>query len=74
VRAARVREPSAFVDGRLDRGTLDEVHEVVASLDARAALAQIDALRTACDRAGNLPPAMRSHLGGLVATLEQRLQ
>src|SRR5688572_8506064 len=78
VRASRVREPTRFIDGRLDRGTLDEVGEIVGSLagltrEAQVALAHIAQLQAACDRAGNLPPDRRHELGALVGMLEARL-
>jgi Zn-dependent M28 family amino/carboxypeptidase len=78
VRATRVREPTRFVDGTLDRGTLDEVGEIVGALagltgEAAVALAHIAQLQAACDRAGNLPPGRRHELGALVGMLEARL-
>jgi Zn-dependent M28 family amino/carboxypeptidase len=78
VRATRMREPTRFIDGRLDRGTLDEVGEIVGSLagltpEAAVALAHIEQLQTACDRAGNLPAGRRHELGALVEMLEARL-
>jgi Peptidase family M28 len=79
VRAARTRDATRFVHASLDRGTLDEVGEIVAALSAltpEAAMAQmyIQQLRDACDRAGNLPDQRRSEVGSLVAMLEARLQ
>jgi hypothetical protein len=79
VRAARVRDDTHFRNGRLDRGTLDEVAEILGALaplapEAVAALHQIGRLRAACDRAGNLPAAQRDQLAALVAMLEDRLQ
>jgi hypothetical protein len=78
VREARTRDPSRFVDARLDRGTLDEVAEVIdalAPVATEAAMAQqyVRALRAACDRAGNLPDRQRGDVGQLVAMLESRL-
>ncbi|HEY5922326.1 MAG TPA: M28 family peptidase, partial [Kofleriaceae bacterium] len=79
VRATRQREPTQFVDGSLDRGTLDELYEVVGSLatltpEAAAALDHVKKLRAACDRNGNLPAARRTDLAMLVGMLEARLQ
>lgn len=79
VRAARVRDDTRFQDGRLDRGTLDEIAEILAALaplapEAAAALHQVRRLHAACDRAGNLPATQRDQLGALVAMLEARLQ
>ena len=79
VRAARVREGTRFVDGRLDRGTLDEVAEVVEALaplapEARAGLARVEDLRSACDRTGSLPRSRRDEVGALVGMLESRLR
>jgi Zn-dependent M28 family amino/carboxypeptidase len=79
VRTARTRDELRFVDGRFDRGTLDEVGEIVAALrsvspEADAAARHIDQLRAACDRAGNLPAARRADLGALVGMLEARLR
>jgi Zn-dependent M28 family amino/carboxypeptidase len=79
VRAARTRDATQFVHGSLDRGTLDEVGEIVGALtglapDAAMAQTFINHLRDACDRAGNLPDARRGEVGSLVAMLEARLQ
>ncbi|MFL5446654.1 MAG: M28 family metallopeptidase [Myxococcales bacterium] len=79
VRASRTREDSPFVDERLDRGTLDELSEVITALaalspDAAAALEFVNRLRAACDRKGNLPEALRPDLCNVVAMLESRLQ
>jgi Zn-dependent M28 family amino/carboxypeptidase len=79
VRASRTRDPSGFVDASLDRGTLDEVGEVLAALAAlapEAAMAQahVQQLRAACDRDGNLPAARRHELGQLVTMLENRME
>jgi hypothetical protein len=79
VRAARVRDDTRFQDGRLDRGTLDEVAEILGALaplapEAAAALHQVRRLHAACDRGGNLPAAQRDQLTALVAMLEARLQ
>jgi Zn-dependent M28 family amino/carboxypeptidase len=78
VRLARRRDPTRFVDERLDRGTLDEVAEIVGGLaplapEAGAALVHIKELRALCDRAGNLPRSRRADVGNLVAMLEARL-
>ena len=79
VREARTRGGAEFLDdGRLDRGTLDEVRELVAALapltgEATPALRRIDELLASCDRAGALPNRRRAELGGLVSMLEQRL-
>lgn len=79
VRASRERDDTRFVDASLDRGTLDEVGEVIALLaasspEAAAALHRIEQLRAACDRDGNLPAGRRAALGSLVARLEARLE
>jgi Zn-dependent M28 family amino/carboxypeptidase len=79
VRASRTRAPSSFVDASLDRGTLDEVGEVLAALAAlapEAAMAQahVQQLRAACDRDGSLPAARRHELGQLVTMLENRME
>jgi hypothetical protein len=78
-RAARVRDATSFVDRNLDRGTLDELAEVIGALtsvtsEATAAVRHVEQLRAACDRDGNLPLARRSELSMLVAMLEARLQ
>ena len=78
VRATRTREPTEFVDARLDRGTLDEIGEIIAALtafspQAERALAQVNDLRAACDRAGNLPSGRRGEIASLVGLLEARL-
>ena len=79
VRASRTREDSSFVDERLDRGTLDELSEVITALaalspEAAAALEYVNRLRAACDRKGNLPEALRPDLCNVVGMLETRLQ
>ncbi|MFL5429178.1 MAG: M28 family metallopeptidase [Myxococcales bacterium] len=79
VRASRTRDDSPFVDERLDRGTLDELSEVITALaalspEAAAALEYVNRLRAACDRKGNLPEALRPDLCNVVAMLESRLQ
>jgi len=79
VRASRVREDTEFVDANLDRGTLDELDEVLGALasispDAADAQQLLHALRAACDRSGNLPAARRWELAGFVAGLEARLE
>ncbi|MFL5379804.1 MAG: M28 family metallopeptidase [Myxococcales bacterium] len=79
VRASRTRDDSPFVDERLDRGTLDELSEVITALaalspEAAAALEFVNRLRAACDRKGNLPEALRPDLCNVVAMLETRLQ
>ncbi len=76
-RASRSRE-TEFVDDSLDRGTLDEVGEVLDALSAlspEAAHARRHVLNLAasCDRAGHLPHAHRGELGALVVMLEQSL-
>jgi Zn-dependent M28 family amino/carboxypeptidase len=78
VRATRVREPTRFVDGALERGTLDEMGEIIGALvshtpEAAMALEHVKHLRGACDRAGNLPRGRRHELGELVGMLEARL-
>ena len=78
VRAARLREHTQFVDGTLDRGTLDEIGEVIGALaaltpEATGALAHVQKLRAACDREGNLPRHRHAELGVLVGMLESRL-
>jgi Zn-dependent M28 family amino/carboxypeptidase len=79
VRETRHRDELSFVDASLDRGTLDEVGEVIDALtpfspDAVAALRYVGELRAGCDRDGNLPARRRGELGSLVAMLEARLQ
>jgi len=79
VREARTREPTRFVDAALHRGTLDELHEVIGALVplsplAAGALAQVEQLRRACGRDGNLPAGGEAMLGSLVMALEQQLQ
>lgn len=79
VRESRTREPTRFVDASLDRPTLDELREVIGALtplapEAGSALAYVDRLRDACDRAGNLPVARRADVGSIIAMLEARLQ
>lgn len=79
VRRARTRDATRFTDARLDAGTLDEVGEVLAALEpfapeATFARDYLDKLRAACDRAGNLPTALRGEVGKLVEMLEERLQ
>jgi hypothetical protein len=80
VRALRVRDvPIAWeAAGAGDAATLDEVADLLGALaamspEAARALAQVRALRAACDRAGRLPAAQRHHLGALVGLLEARL-
>jgi len=79
VRASRVRDRPSFRDASLDRGTLDELAEVIGALvslspEASAALHHVQNLRDACDRHGELPLARRGELGSLVSALEARLQ
>ena len=78
VRASRVREETEFVDANLDRGTLDELDEVLGALaaispEAAGAHKLVQGLRAACDRNGNLPSERRPELAWLVAALEARL-
>jgi Zn-dependent M28 family amino/carboxypeptidase len=78
VRATRMREPTQFVDGALDRVTLDELGEIIGALaeltpEANGALAHVRKLRDACDRDGNLPRHRHAELGVLVGMLESRL-
>lgn len=79
VRASRTRTPTSFIDDAvLDRGTLDELAEIVAALlplDKRAAFAlgRINDLRRACDREGRLPRDRRPELATIVAMLESQL-
>jgi Zn-dependent M28 family amino/carboxypeptidase len=78
VRETRTREPTKFVDGTLDRGTLDELIEVIGALaplasQAAGALVHVQHLRAACDREGNLPRSRRAELGTLVTMLESSL-
>jgi Zn-dependent M28 family amino/carboxypeptidase len=79
VREARVRPATTFVDdAALDRGTLDEIAQIVAALaevspEAQLALRHVANLRAACDRDGNLPRSRRAELGSLVMLLESRL-
>jgi Zn-dependent M28 family amino/carboxypeptidase len=79
VRASRVRERPSFCDASLDRGTLDELIEVIGALrslspEASGALRHVEALRAACDRNGDLPVSRRGELGMLISALEARLQ
>jgi Zn-dependent M28 family amino/carboxypeptidase len=79
VRASRTRGDSPFVDERLDRGTLDELSEVIDALaalspEAAAALEYVKRLSAACDRKGDLPEALRPDLHNIVVMLETRLQ
>lgn len=79
VRATRTRDTPVFRDDSLDRGTLDELIEVIAALrpiapEAEAALVHVQNLRGACDRHGHLPPARRGELGTLISMLEARLE
>jgi hypothetical protein len=79
VRASRVRDRSAFRDASLDRGTLDELAEVIGALGALspevgAALQHVQLLRGACDRNGDLPVSRRRELSLLISMLEDRLQ
>ena len=78
VRASRVRECPSFRDASLDRGTLDELVEVIGALrslspDADATLHHVQQLRGACDRNGDLPRSRRGELARLVSALEGRL-
>lgn len=78
VRATRTRAPIAFRDTSLDRGTLDEVAEIVAALvplsnDASRALRQVKELQSACDRSGRLPRSRRPEVANLIFLLESRL-
>lgn len=78
VRASRDRDELRFVDASLDRGTLDEVGEMLdvlsaVSPEAGFARQQVTKLAGACDRAGNLPAARRGELGALVGMLESSL-
>ncbi len=79
VRASRTREPASFIDRTLDRGTLDEVGELLDVLtpfsqEAATARHQVTQLASQCDRAGNLPEKQRYALGALVGMLESSLQ
>ncbi|MEO8702067.1 MAG: M28 family peptidase [Kofleriaceae bacterium] len=79
VRASRTRDMPVFRDARLDRGTLDELAEVIGALSALAPQAttahrRVDQLRRACNRDGDLPPALHHELGSLITALEARLQ
>ena len=79
VRASRVRDRAAFRDASLDRGTLDELVEVIGALSslsphATAALHHVQQLRSACDRNGHLPASRRGELGLLISALEDQLQ
>jgi Zn-dependent M28 family amino/carboxypeptidase len=79
VRETRVRESIDYVHARLDRGTLDEIGEILQSLatltpEASRPLRDVERLRRACDRNGNLPSELRDQLGMIVMMLEARLQ
>jgi len=76
-RASRMRD-TVFVDDSLDRGTLDEVGELLEALapispEAAFARSHVLELVASCDRAGYLPANRRSELGSLVGMLEARL-
>jgi Zn-dependent M28 family amino/carboxypeptidase len=78
VRASRTREAIRFVDSRLDRGTLDEVGEIISALaqispEAARAEQRVQQLRDACDKNGNLPAARRVELTSFLAMLETSL-
>ena len=78
VRATRLRERPVFRDASLDRGTLEELAEVIEPLqpyssDAARVLRRVRELRAACDRSGDLPRALRPEIGALVGLLEARL-
>jgi Zn-dependent M28 family amino/carboxypeptidase len=78
-RASRSRDEAQFVDGALDRGTLDEVGEVLDQLvalspEAAHARRHVTKLAATCDRAGNLPANQRDQLGQLVVMLESSLE
>jgi hypothetical protein len=78
VRASRVRDRPEFRDASLDRGTLDELAEVIGALrsltpEADAALQHVDHLRRVCDRTGALPRGRQHEVGALVGMLEARL-
>lgn len=77
-RAARVREPTRFVDGALDRGTLDELGEVLDALaplapEAAYARVHVGTLAADCDRDGRLPARRRPEVGALIGMLESSL-
>jgi Zn-dependent M28 family amino/carboxypeptidase len=77
-RASRDRGESRFVDGTLDRGTLDEVGELLDVLspfssDAESARRHVAQLASTCDRAGNLTEMRRHEVGALVGLLEASL-
>ncbi|MGE0398104.1 MAG: M28 family metallopeptidase [Kofleriaceae bacterium] len=79
VRASRVRDRPRFCDASLDRGTLDELAEVIEALrplssEADRAMQHVHQLRGACDRNGDLPRHLRAEVGSLVVALESRLQ
>jgi hypothetical protein len=79
VRATCLREPIAFCDASLDRGTLDELAELVSALmplsaEAGAALNHVNHLRNACDRSGVLSRSRRAEVASLIGMLEARLQ
>jgi Zn-dependent M28 family amino/carboxypeptidase len=78
VRATRTREDTRFVDRRLDRGTLDEIVEIIGALaqvspDAARAQQRVQQLRDACDKDGNLTGARRFELASFLAMLETSL-
>jgi Zn-dependent M28 family amino/carboxypeptidase len=77
-RTARTREATQFRDDSLDRGTLDEVGEVLDALSALSpeaayARAHVGKLAASCDRDGRLPERRRSEVGSLVSMLEASL-
>lgn len=78
VRATRTREDTRFVDRRLDRGTLDEVVEIIGALaqispEAARTEPRLQQLRDACDKNGNLPATRRVELASFLAMLETSL-
>jgi hypothetical protein len=76
VRATRLRDRPVFRDASLDRGTLDELVEVITPLRAFApeALHRVQTLRAACDRNGDLPRHLHHEIGSVIANLEAQLQ
>ena len=78
VRATRTREDTRFVERRLDRGTLDEVIEIIGALaqispEAARVEQRVQQLRNTCDKNGNLPAARRVELASFLAMLETSL-
>jgi len=79
VRESRAREPIRWrSNGRDDRGTLDQLDEVLAALEkvsAEAALARsmVGGLVRACGEDGRLPPGREAEMQRIIGMIEERL-